>query len=87
MTDKLNNEKATRYSKDDSKAQITNVTIPKKITWLSMLLKPRDATKLFSFSTTRSTATPIKTSGAISKTLFRTEQIEANQAFFLQGWM
>ena len=62
-----------------------NVTTPRKMTWLSMELKPRDATKLFSFSTTKSTATPIKTSGAISKTLFKIEQIEAKRTLFLQG--
>ena len=34
-------------------------------------LKPREATKLSFFFTTKSTATPIKTSGAISKILFK----------------
>ena len=39
----------------------------------------------FSFSTTKSTATPIKTSGAMSKILLRVEHSAAKRAFARQG--
>ena len=47
----------------------------------SIVLNPREATKLSFFLTTRSTATPIKTSGAISNILFNAENKEAVKTF------
>ena len=46
---------------------------PRNQTWDDIVEKPREATKLSFFFTTKSTATPIKTSGAISKILFKAE--------------
>ena len=60
---------------------MTKVIPPMKMTCESIVLNPREATKLSFFLTTRSTATPIKTSGAISNILFSAENKEAVKTF------
>ena len=57
-----------------------------KATCESMDSKPRDATKLSFFFTTRSTATPISTSGAISNILLIAEYIEASVTLTFQAF-
>ena len=60
---------------------MTKVIPPMKMTCESIVLNPREATKLSFFLTTRSTATPIKTSGAISNILFSPENRDAVKTF------
>ena len=62
-----------KYWNKDSKTHIKNVVIAIKINWDSIVLKPNCAIQLSCLLTTKSTATPIKISGAISNSLFRKE--------------